>query len=145
MSDTTDNKNFVITIFVVIALVVILSKLLGKSEEEEEEEKSKRSRQKLYNEVEPSFRDFTYKDYADTLETALLKQSDEDEDAVYGVFEKMKNISDVNKLIDAFAHRRQMFSTLYISLPQAITTYFDAFEKAKLNRILQKKGIAYSF
>ena len=84
-------------------------------------------------------------DWANTLDVALMQDSTEDEAAVYNVFNKMKNISDVAKLIEFFGTKRKLFSTQYITLPQAITVYFSKGEKQTLNNILAKKRIDYSF
>ena len=74
-----------------------------------------------------------------------MEDSTEDEQAVYNVFNKMKNLSDVAKTIEFFGTKRKMFSTQYITLPQAITEYFSEGEKRTLNNILAKKRIDYSF
>ena len=74
-----------------------------------------------------------------------MQSATEDEAAVYNVFNRMKNISDVNKTIEAFGTKRQMFTTHYLSLPQAINENFSKGEIKKLNAILSLKNINYSF
>lgn len=136
------NVNMILGIISVIGIVSFLMRIFGK---DEVERKAERSRNLVYLKVRPSYPFYRYKDFADVLDTALLRQATEDEDAVYSIFEEFKNISDVNKTIEAFGTRRQMFSTLYITLPQAIATTFSEKEKKKLNGILESKGIQYVF
>ena len=128
----------------IISALAFLAKIFGKSESEEEEA-GQRSREDLYKRIPPSYEDFKYLDWANTLDEALMQNSTEDEDAVYSVFKRMKNISDVAKLIEFFGEKRKMFTTQYITLPQAITVYFSKGEKQTLNNILAKKRIDYSF
>ncbi len=138
----------ILSLATLISVIVFLSKIFGKGKEDQEhddtEAKARRSRDLLYLQYPPTYPEFRYRDMADILDKALLRDSTEDEDAVYGVMEKMKNVSDVSKVIDAFGHRRQMFTTYYISLPQAIQ-YLNKREKKKINDILAGKKIDYSF
>lgn len=128
----------------IIAALAFLAKIFGKSESEEEQA-GQRSREDLYKRIPPSYDDFKYLDWANTLDVALMQDSTEDEAAVYNVFNRMKNISDVAKLIEFFGTKRKLFSTQYITLPQAITEYFNDGEKQTLNKILLKKRIDYTF
>ncbi len=125
-------------VITIISIIAFLVKILGRNSDTA-------SRRKLYSKVNPSYDEFVYKDWADTLDTALLREATEDEDAVYRIFEKCRNISDVNKLIEAFGTRRQMFTLTYVSLPQAISSTFNKKEIRKVNDILASKGIQYSF
>lgn len=154
MSEEKDNSfietiKLIATIATIISVITFLSKLFGKSKGEEERDQidtgAAASRKKLYTQIPPSFSDHVYSDWADILDKAILRDATESEDAVYSVFQEMKNISDVYKTIDAFAHRREMFTTYEISLPQAIHTLFNKAEKTKLNYILFKKKINYKF
>jgi hypothetical protein len=148
-TDTTEKKgidlNLILQIVSIIGLILFLSKILGKSEEDKKKKEGEESRKKKYNEVEPSFQDYEYSDYADELEAYLLRDATEDEEGVYGVFQEVKNISDVNKIIEFFADRRLGGSLDYISLPRAIAKLFSPSEKQKLNLIIAKKGIEYKF
>ena len=126
----------------VIGIIAFFARILGRSKFDMQAEAS---RQKAYITKRPTYPDYLYKDWADILDTAILRESTEDENAVYGVFEKCRNISDVNKIIEAFGKRRQMFTLTWIGLPAAINNYFSYKEKAKLNGILSKKGIDYAF
>lgn len=135
----------IIGVATIIGAIAFLVKIFSKNEEERVEQESKQSKKDLYGLVKPSYPEYRYYDWSKILETALMSNSTEDEDAVYSVFEKMKNISDVSKLVDAFGTKRKMFTTQYISLPQAIAEYFNPNEKKKLNNILSKKRIDYTF
>jgi hypothetical protein len=134
----------ILGIATIIAALAFLAKIFGKSESEEEQA-GQRSREDLYKKIKPSYEDFKYLDWANTLDEALMQNSTEDEDAVYSVFNRMKNISDVAKLIEFFGTKRKLFTTQYVTLPQAITVYFSKGEKQTLNKILAKKRIDYSF
>lgn len=133
------------TILSIIVAIVFLSKLIKRDENEEIAEGAKKSRKSIYDKIPPSYEDYRYKDFADTLDTAIMQSATEDEQAVYNVFGKMKNISDVNKTIEAFGTKRQMFTTHYLTLPQAITENFSKGEIKKLNAILSLKNIDYTF
>ena len=124
-----------------IGIIAFLIKIFGRNFDKDAEA----SRRESYSRIRPTYPDYVYKDFADTLDTAILRESSEDENAVYGVFEKCRNISDVNKIIEAFGKRRQMFTLTWIGLPAAINNYFSFKEKVKLNGILAKKGIKYQF
>jgi hypothetical protein len=146
MATIFDNKNVKIVLGIagVISLLLLLNKLFGKHETDEEIA-SKKSRKDSYKNVPPSFPEYKYGDMADSLENALATDLTENEEAVYGVFRELKNISDVNKLIDHYGKRRVATSIGGRSLPQTITALFSASEKARLNAILKTKGINYRF
>lgn len=126
----------------IISAIAFLAKIFGRGEEQER--KATRSRRELYGKVKPTYPDYRYKNYAEVLDKALMKDSTEDEEAVYNVFNRMKNVSDIEKLIEAFGTKRQMFSTHYITLPQAMQ-YLSKGEKNKLNAIIASNGIDYTF
>ncbi len=139
----------IIGIATVIGAVAIIAKLFKKDEDEIAKEKrliaSQRSRDHLYINAKPSFADYQYVDFAKILTTALMLNNTEDEQAVYSVFNKFKNISDLVKTIEFFGTSRKMYTTQYITLPEAIIQYFNDSEIKKLNDILRKKKINYSF
>lgn len=147
MSEQKQHSTFdiVVGIATVIGALAIIGKLFGKDQNEENEFHGQQSRDDLYKQVKPSFADYQYLDWAKALDTALMKNSTEDEQAVYNIFNKFKNISDLVKTIEFFGTSRKMFTTQYITLPEAITEYFNENEKAKLNLILKKKRIDYQF
>ena len=91
MPQPEENKTIKI-ILIAAAIVTIISfinKLLGK---DENEKKADKSREKGYKDITPSFEDYVYKDFADTLEAALAEDATEDENAVYGVFKDRKSV-----------------------------------------------------
>lgn len=134
----------ILTAATIISALAFLAKIFGKDESEQEDD-GQRSREDLYKKVPPTYEDFKYLDWANSLDIALMQDSSEDEQAVYNVLNRMKNISDVAKLIEFFGTKRKLFSTQYITLPMAITEYFNEDEKAKANKILSSKRINYSF
>lgn len=158
MSDKTTNSNYnsgletvklVLFAISIITAVKFLNEFFGKGKAGEESETSEaaaaKARQELFKKYPPSYNDQFYRDWADILDKAILRDATEDEDAVYEIFNEVKNVSDVAKLIEFFGHRREMFTTYYISLPQAITSKFNSREKIKLNNILRGKKIEYRF
>lgn len=147
MNEFLENKTvkFVLGIIAVISAIIFIKKIFFRSQEDRNKDNASDSRKKDYNRIKPTFPDYVYIDYADTLETALAEGFTEDEDAVYAVFNNLKNISDVNKLIEAYGKRRIHFSTLYSTLPATIGSLFSNKEKKKLNAILATKGINYEF
>ncbi len=147
MSEQKQHSTFdiVVGIATVIGAIAIIGKLFGKDQNEENEFAGQQSRDDLYKRVKPSYEDFKYLDWAKTLDNAIMQSSTEDEDAVYNIFRKMKNISDVAKLVEFFGTSRKMFTTQYVTLPQAINEYFNPSEKKILNNILAARKIDYSF
>lgn len=135
----------IVGVATVIGALAFLAKLFGKDENETNAASGQQSRDDLYKRVKPSFEDYQYLDWANALKVALMQDSTEDEQAVYNIFNKFKNVSDLVKTIEFFGTDRKMFSTQYITLPMAITEYFSESEKQKLNNILRKKRIDYSF
>lgn len=129
----------------VIGAIAFLNKIFGKDEQQEKEEDAQQARERLYKKIPPSFAAFQYMDWANSIYSALFDNFTEDEKSIYNIFEKMKNISDVNKLIETFGHRRATFSLHEMSLPQMLTYYFSSGEIKKLNEILLKKKIEYAF
>lgn len=135
----------IVSIATIIGAVAFLSKIFGKDEQEQLDARGQQSRDDLYKRIPPSYDDYQYLDWAKKLNTALMLNSTEDENMVYNVFRRFKNISDLVKTIEFFGTSRKMFSTQYITLPEAIEEYFDDSEKLVLNKILASKKIDYRF
>lgn len=139
----------ILLVFAVIAAIKFLKDVFGKGKEDEVSDKNidagRQAREKLYKEFPPSYSNDQYEAWADALAIALVGSSDEDEDTVYEIFEMCKNPSDVAKLVEFFGLQRRPFTTQYITLPQAISIFFNRSEKKKLNDILSKKKIPYYF
>lgn len=97
--------------------------------------------------IKPSYPDSQYLSWSEKLQYAL-NYFNTDEDAVYSVFEKLKNQADLNKLITAFGVRpieTFVFITEDVTLSEAITSQMDTDEIKKVNGILAKKGINFNF
>ena len=135
----------ILSVATIISAIAFLSKIFGKDVNEENDARGQQSRDDLYKRVKPSFEDYQYLDWAKKLNTALMLNSTEDEQAVYNIFNRFKNVSDLVKTIEFFGTSRKMFTTQYITLPEAITELFNDGEKAVLNKILAKKKIDYRF
>ena len=133
---------FVLGIVGVIGLITLLSKMFGKSETEQ---KAQSSREMMYKKIPPSFTDADYADAAEILAGALAEGVTENEQAVYDVFKRIKNISDVYKLIEFYDTHRIEFEIGGSSLPNTIVKLFSKSERKVLNDILKYKGIEYEF
>ena len=84
---------------------------------------------------------------ANSIQTALSGMT-EDEATVYKAFETCKNYIDVLNLIKAYGERRVGYwywSYFTGTLPSTITQLFSASEVKKINDILAKKKIKYTF
>ena len=92
----------ILSVATILSAIAFLSKIFGKDVNEENEASGQRSRDDLYKRVKPSFEDYQYLDWAKKLNTALMLNSTEDEDAVYKIFNRFKNISDLVKTIEFF-------------------------------------------
>ncbi len=85
-----------------------------------------------------------YDSYADKLYVAMHDISD-DEETIYSVFNKMRNKSDVLKLILAYGEKRIPLTIGNSTLPQWISAKLNPKEIAKINDILQRNLIQYEF
>jgi hypothetical protein len=87
----------------------------------------------------------TYSLLADKIYTAVMYTWGTDEQAIYDVFNLMKNNIDVANLIKAFGKRRLEFSTQDLELGAHLSNDLDSAEIAKVNSILASKNITYRF
>jgi hypothetical protein len=87
----------------------------------------------------------TYSQLADKIYSAVMYTWGTDEQAIYDVFNQMKNNLDVALLIKAFGKRRVEFSTLDQELGAHLSNDLDSSEITKINNILSSKGINYKF
>lgn len=85
-----------------------------------------------------------YAAMADNLFTAMFNIFD-DEEAVYSVFSKLRNKSDLLQLIKSFGDRRMQFNWGESNLNKWITTKLDPNELAEVNDILSRNNISYEF
>lgn len=93
----------------------------------------------------PSYSSATYSQLADKIYSAVMYTWGTDEQAIYDVFDQMKNNLDVAMLIKAFGKRRLEFSTQDLELGAHLSNDLDSSEISKLNNILSSKGITYRF
>ena len=87
----------------------------------------------------------TYSQLADKIYSAVMYTWGTDEQAIYDVFNLMKNNIDVAMLIKAFGKRRLEFSTQDAEIGAHLSNDLDTTEIAKINSILASKGITYRF
>ena len=92
-----------------------------------------------------SYSSATYSQLADKIYAAVMYTWGTDEQAIYDVFNLMKNNIDVANLIKAFGKRRLEFSTQSAELGAHLGNDLDSTEIAKINSILSSKGITYRF
>lgn len=147
MSDSEHKTpwELILTLITLIGVIAFLSKIFGKSEDDKREEAAKKSREETYGEDKLTYKDFQYKDWADAISEAIMPSVDEDEQVVYDVFSRLKTIGDINKVIEYFGTQRRLFTLAWVTLPEAITSYFSQSEKKKLNAIISANGINYEF
>jgi len=108
----------------------------------------KKDESKLISEGQkPTYLDTAYKGYADSIYTARSANNflGTDEDAIYSVFQKMKNDLDVAKLITAFGERRLSFSLTSANLGGFLNDELDSTELGIINSGLRSKNIKYQF
>jgi hypothetical protein len=87
----------------------------------------------------------TYSQLADKVYAAVMYTWGTDNQAIYDVFNLMKNNIDVALLIKAFGKRRLEFSTQDAEIGAHISNDMNSSEIAKINNILSSKGITYRF
>jgi len=92
-----------------------------------------------------SYASATYSQLADKIYAAVMYTWGTDEQAIYDVFNLMKNNIDVAMLIKAFGKRRLEFSTQDAELGAHLSQDLDTTEIQKINSILASKGITYRF
>lgn len=85
-----------------------------------------------------------YVSFADRLETAMFGFTD-DEEAIFDVFSKMRNKSDLLQLITTFGNRRPIFNFGSASLAVWINNRLDKSEIQRVNEILARNNIDYQF
>jgi hypothetical protein len=85
-----------------------------------------------------------YLSFAERLEQAMYGLTD-NENAVYAVFAKMRNKSDVLQLIKAFAERRMFLTIGKSDLGTWINYRLSNSEIEHINEILSRNNIDYSF
>lgn len=92
-----------------------------------------------------SYPSATYSQLADKIYAAVMYTWGTDNQAIYDVFNLMKNNIDVAMLIKAFGKRRIEFSLQDAELGAHLSDDMNSSEIAKINSILSSKGITYRF
>lgn len=85
-----------------------------------------------------------YASLADRLESAMYGFTD-DEEAIYAVFSKLRNQSDLYQLITAFGSRRPIWHIGTADLATWLNTRLDTPEIQKINEILARNNISFQF
>jgi len=97
-----------------------------------------------------TYLDSNYKQFADGLYAARAANAPffwggTNEDAMYSIFNKMKNDLDIAKLVTAFGERRLSFSLTSANLGGYLNDELDSTELGIINTDLRSKGIKYQF
>lgn len=87
----------------------------------------------------------TYGQLADKIYAAVMYTWGTDEQAIYDVFNLMKNNIDVANLVKAFGKRRLEFSTQTAELGAHLSNDLNSAEISKINNILASKNITFRF
>jgi len=86
-----------------------------------------------------------YAGFADQIHAGGFAALGTDEDAIFGVFSKMKTRADVLQLIQSFGQRRAEYSATSLGLSGFLASELDSDDITGINDILAAKGIAYAF
>ena len=102
---------------------------------------------KVANEIDENALTYPLSQYitwADQLDNAM-NTIGTDENAIYSIFAKLNNLSDVLQLIKAFGTRDYYLWGNSKNLPQWIAEELNNGETAKVNSLLKNKNINFSF
>lgn len=93
----------------------------------------------------PSYPQSAYSSFANRIEQAGFAIGGTNEDAIYSVFNQMKNDLDIILLIKAFGKRRIEFSFQKGDLSAFLESELNDSEIKKVNSILESKKIKFRF
>jgi hypothetical protein len=93
----------------------------------------------------PTYQDSAYVGFAQKIHSAGMSRFGTDENAIFQVFEAMRNDLDIAKLITAFGSRRAELSTFFYGLGGWLRTELSASEINTVNGILAARRITYRF
>jgi len=96
--------------------------------------------------IKPSYSDAQFSAWCEKLAYALAYNTDED--AIYSIFESLKNEADILKLVEIFGSRKvETFPFVFqeATLSEAVISAMNSSEIAELNNILKKKRINFRF
>jgi hypothetical protein len=127
-------------------LMLLISDMFGTKEQGDKEERDREDEQETQNELDESKLTYTksqYKDFANTIYTALEEGFTEDEDAIYTVFKRLKNNHDYYQLKLAYGKRLHGiygFREAY-NLVSAIRRLLNDDECKQINYIMSNRGL----
>ena len=129
-------------------------KKLNKSEEEKQQEQIEKEAEKVKDPETGKVTDCSgklthplswYNSQGEILYSAFFRVLETDEEAIYGVFNKLKNDCDLAQIFASFGLRRQAFHFSGYDLRWFIYDEMNEKEIGEVNRILRTKGIKYQF
>jgi len=133
----------IIIIVLAIAIYFSWSKLKGLFRNVQTKiEKESEINKEISNGNPPSYTDNEYRDFANRIYTAI-KGAGTDTKTIKNIFEKMNNITDVLKLVQAFGVRDG--ENLHEWLDGEVHWWKPGDIKKDINKILTAKGIFYNF
>jgi hypothetical protein len=133
------------SVAIIVAIILVIAYYLGnRTGKGKAVSADTEALKKEIQKSELSYDQTTYEALADKLETAMYGYTD-DEAAVYAVFAKLRNKSDLLQLITSFGERRIIFTWGNSNLNKWINNRLDASEIAKVNDILARNNITYNF
>lgn len=100
--------------------------------------------------IRPTFDDVQYETFSSKLVSAF-DDCGTDNAAVFSIFDKMKNLADILKLVAVYDRRKfkGCFSSFFdyenLTLSGALSYEMSNSEISKINSMLAKKGINYTF
>lgn len=156
--DWGDKKTYIVMAVVVVIVVVlyfIIKKLWNKASEALDRKKLVEEMGQDIKDSELTYTDSQYLQYAETVYQALNDKTSGfwgvDQKKIYGVYEAMKNASDVLKLHDKFGSRAIDASWTMggkdgtYTLAQAIPVFLTKGQLKEVNSILAENGVNFSY
>lgn len=93
--------------------------------------------------TKPTYTQTQYNEFANKIYSAGLGTIGTDEDAIYSVFNSLKNNMDFLQLVKAFGKRRLEFTLGFGTLSEFLRSELNNKEIQKINEILKTKKITY--
>lgn len=134
-----------------IVLYIYVRKKIMEYKADKKDEEYQRSVGKSIDSSVLTYNDADYLTMANALESYLADTragwAGVDEDGIFNIMEKMKNNSDVAKLITAFGKRnlrkRWQTKTDEYDLPSALAYFLDQGERDEIEEIFETNGVTY--
>lgn len=138
----------------VLLLIVLYIYVRKKIKEYKADKKNEEYQKAVENSIDSSaltYKDADYLTMANSLEAYLADTragwAGVDEDGIFNIMKKMKNNSDVAKLITAFGKRslrkRWQTKTAEYDLPSALAYFLDQGERDEIEKIFKENGVTY--